>query len=496
MSTVIEHTANASTYHDVLAVLAEHSYGHPTVQYVLLKFEREPNLVIALGVMAAVVLFLLYLLQRKAYDPALQAKLTPQEEEALLAEWKQSVMPLTPVLEDRVAKRNVPLVESVSGAYVKVAGREYLNLASMNFLGMATQPTVKEESRKAIEKYGVGSCGPRGFYGSLDVHINLEQWLAKFLGTSQTILFSDSFSTCASVIPAFLKKGDLLVCDEGVNFSLQTGMSLSRATIKYFKHNDMKDLQKVLDEVEKQTKDPKYWLKHRRFIVVEGIYQNYGDLCPLSTVIQLKKQYKYRVVLDDSLGFGVLGESGRGSVEHWGVQMSDVEFYCAGLDNAVCSIGGFCAGSDEVVDHQRLSAAGYCFSAAAPPYTSSASIAALEVLKAKPEMCEILRSKASRLRRALSTIPGVELRGEEISPVLHLRLEKPLASVKEEFMLMDQIYNELWSQGVAVTVSEYTQNERRPPRPSLRVSVSVLHSDLDIDRAADLIKLQFRLRKL
>jgi len=496
MSSVMNQTTNASTYHDVLAVLADHSYGHPTVQYVLLKFEREPNLVIALGVMMAVVLFLLYLLQRKAYDPALKAKLSRQEEEALLAEWKSSVVPLTPALDERLVKRNVPLIESVSGAYVKVAGREYLNLASLNFLGMASESSVKEESRKAIEKYGVGSCGPRGFYGSIDVHLHLEQWLANFLGTSQTILFSDSFSTCASVIPAFLKKGDLLVCDEGVNFSLQAGMSLSRATIKTFKHNDMADLKKVLDQVEAQNKDPKYWLKHRRFIVVEGIYQNYGDLCPLPAVLELKKQYKYRLVLDDSLGFGVLGASGRGSVEHWEAKMSDVEIYCAGLDNAVCSIGGFCAGTDEVVDHQRLSAAGYCFSAAAPPYTSSASIAALELLKAKPEMCEILRARAGRLRRALANLPGVELRGDEVSPVLHLRLEKPLASLAAEVALMDQIYNELWAQGVAVAVSEYTQNERNPPRPSLRVTVSVQHSDLDIDRAADLIKLQFRLRNL
>lgn len=232
-------------------------------------------------------------------------------------------------------------------------------------------------------KYGCGSCGPRGFYGTIDVHLELEKKFSEFLNVDGAILYSDGSSTCASTVAAFAKRGDLIIADEAIHEPLVAGVMLSRATVKWFKHNDMDDLKKVLENV-RQT-DQKLRRKsnsQRRFIVAEGLYKNTGKVVPLDKLVQLKHEYCCRMILDESHSFGTLGQTGRGVMELYNLKpMYDVDIITIALENAMGSVGGITVGCEEVIEHQRLSGSGYCFSASSPPFTASAAMQSLMQLK-------------------------------------------------------------------------------------------------------------------
>ncbi len=187
---------------------------------------------------------------------------------------------------------------------------------------MLFKSEFKESAISAIEKYGVGSCGPRGFYGTIDVHLDLEQKLAKFFNVEEGIIYSYGFSTIASAIPAYSKRGDIIFADEGVHFAIQKGIVASRSDVRYFKHNDIDDLERLLKEQEEaDIKNPKKAKITRRFLVIEGLYLNHGDLCPLPRMVDLKYKYKYRIFLDETVSFATIGKTGRGVTEYYNIQV-------------------------------------------------------------------------------------------------------------------------------------------------------------------------------
>jgi len=323
--------------------------------------------------------------------------------------------------------------------------------------------------------------------------LDLEKEIASFYGTKDAILYSDGFQTIASAIPAFAKKGDILICDEAVNFSIQSGCSLSRAIIHNFKHNDMDDLERILREVKAQDDRKKVKeIKNRRFIVIEGLYQNYGDLAPLQKILELRHKYRYRLIVDDTLALGVLGKSGKGSWEHWGIPVEQIEILCAGLDATVGSVGGYCVGSTAVVDHQRLSGAGYCFSASAPPFTSTASIHGLRTITKRPDLISTLHRNSARFRTGLQNIAGIEVKGDSISPLVHIHLAREKSrGYERDLDLLENVAEELMGQGVVVQVSQYLATEKRPPNPSLKVFLSAAHAEKDLDSAVALLRASF-----
>ncbi|KHG11838.1 Serine palmitoyltransferase 1 [Gossypium arboreum] len=262
---------------------------------------------------------------------------------------------------------------------------------------MLSEPPVlerRESCTSALEKYGVGSCGPRGFYGTIDVHLDCEARIANFLGTHDSILYSYGLSTLFSAIPCFCKKGDIIVVDEGVHWGIQNGLYLSRSTIVYFKHNDMDSLEKTLEKITAQNKRAK---KLRRYIVVESVYQNSGQIAPLDKIIKLKEKYRFRVLLDETNSFGVLGRTGRGLTEYCGVPIEKIDIVTAAMGHALATGGGFCTGSARVIDHQRLSSSGYVFSASLPPYLASAAITAIDILEQNPDLTSKLKENIAIL---------------------------------------------------------------------------------------------------
>ncbi|VDM57948.1 unnamed protein product [Angiostrongylus costaricensis] len=196
--------------------------------------------------------------------------------------------------------------------YVYIEGKKFFNMATSNFLGLIGEKRIEETAKKTILKYGVGSCGPRGFYGTVDVHLELETDLAKYV-SHEAVLYSYGFATVASAIPAYAKKGDVIFVDKGVNFAIQKGLQASKSRIEWFNHNDMDDFERLLQEqalIDK--KNPSKAERIRRFVVVEGLYANSADLCPLPRIMDLKWKYKVRVFIDESWSFGVIGKTGRG----------------------------------------------------------------------------------------------------------------------------------------------------------------------------------------
>lgn len=425
---------------------------------------------------------ILFLLSQKSYKPP-KRPLTKKEIDELCDEWvPESLIP--PLTEEM--QYEPPVLESAAGPHTIINGKEVVNFASANYLGLIGHKRLLESCTSSLAKYGVGSCGPRGFYGTIDVHLDCEARIAKFLGTPDSILYSYGLSTMFSAIPAFCKKGDIIVVDEGVHWGIQNGLYLSRSTIVYFKHNDMESLQSTL---ERMTFENKRAEKLRRYIVVEAVYQNSGQIAPLDAIIRLKEKYRFRVLLDESNSFGVLGKSGRGLTELYGVPVEKIDIITAAMGHALASEGGFCTGSTRVIDHQRLSSSGYVFSASLPPYLASAAITAIDILEESPDLLSKLEENIALLWKGLSDVAGLSIASDPQSPIVYLRLKNSTGSVKNDLHVLEDIADRmLKEESVFVVVSKRSTLDKCHLPVGIRFFVSAAHSESDVVKAAKSLK--------
>ncbi|XP_053675155.1 serine palmitoyltransferase 1 [Anopheles nili] len=410
-------------------------------------------------------------------------KKLPIGEEDIIAQWTPEPL-VAEIPQDHPALKT-KVVYGPVGKTVNVDGYECINLATHNYLGLAEDENIKQAAIKSLRKYGVGSCGPRGFYGTVDVHLELEERLAKFMQVEEAVVYSYAFSTIASAIPAYAKRGDLIYVDECVNFAIQKGLDASRSKIFYFKHNNMDDLERLLQKQEIEDKRNLAKAKKiRRFLVAEAIYMNTGEVCPLPRLVELRARYKLRLFLDESLSFGVLGDCGRGLIEHFNVDKTEVDLVSAGLEWSAATIGGFCAGSSFIVEHQRLSGLGYCFSASLPPLLTQAAISALDCFESNPRIFSELRERCEMVSTKLPLLQHFQARGDPLSPVKHLYLKRGHDCWSQEKMILDEISAECIKNGLAIVAAEYLETmERQCPRPSIRLTVNRLLSENEIDDA-------------
>lgn len=297
----------------------------------------------------------------------------------------------------------------------------------------------------------------------------------------------------SSAIPAFAKKGDLLLVDEACNEPVLAGVNLSRATVQFFRHNDMGDLEEKLEKIARDDKRMKRdSTQQRRFIVVEGLYRNVGDVCPLTDILLLKEKYCYRCILDESSSFGVLGATGRGITEHFGVSISSVEIVLCSLDTSLASVGGLCVGQSSIVDHQRLSGAGYCFSASAAPFLSAAAITSLELLKTRPQLLNALHSNAEALFNGLSKIKQLKIKADSAYPMIHLMLSSPFASVEADALKLSELSNYCTNAGVGVITSKFaisrgSEYSNELMRPSLLVCASAAMNKTQLNKIVSVL---------
>ncbi len=414
--------------------------------------------------------------------------MTEEEVDEICAHWTPA-----PLIDDedraRIISRDDAIVTHYSGVHVTVNGVAAINFSTLDFLGLSDVASIHDDCEGAIQKYGVGSCGPRGFYGTMDVHLTLERELAEFMGTEAGIIYSYDLSTIASIVAVFLKQGDVVVHDEGLSYPARSGLTVSRATVHEFAHNNLDDLQDTLMAIDDAEQNKRPRELNRRFIVVEGLYLNTGTVCPLVEIMAIAEHYKYRVLVDESMAIGVLGKTGRGACEHHGIAPSDVTLICASMSTALASVGGFAAGGSAVTAHQRLSSTGYCFSASLPPFHAVAASSALRVMREEPERLERVRSNAVHMHALLVAMlddvenaegvatNGLWLLGEDISAIKHLHLLVGQGDRQSDTRLMQAICDVVLADGKsALVVADYSPLQTGAPRPSIRLAVSSEHT--------------------
>lgn len=252
----------------------------------------------------------------------------------------------------------------------------------------------------------------------------------------------------------------------------------------------MTHLEQILRDISK--KDNGKPVTNRRFIVFQGVYENQGDIAPLDKIVELKHKYCYRLIMDDSFGFGVLGKSGRGTLEHFGVSIDNVDIVSATLENSFGSVGGFCVGSPQVVEHQRLGGAAYVFSASLPPYISTASIEAFNHLEQNASsILPQLSNNVDKVIKGLTKIlpQPLTLDATKGLPIMHIRLKRFDPTQRKEIdNKFKQVLEKALEKGLAVARPQYSEREYQKPAPSIKIAVSVDHTTEDIEKCISVLK--------
>lgn len=201
----------------------------------------------------------------------------------MVDEWQPEPLISTPSEFESAELEKRPIIAGATGPKTRLTnGRTVTNLASLNFYNLAGNEVIKEKAIATLRKYGVGPCGPPGFYGTQDVHMRTEADVASHLGMPACIIYAQAFSTISSVLPSFSKRGDIIIADEAVSFAIRKGIQISRSTVRWYKHNDMEDLEKALQRVLREQRGRPLT---RRFIVSEGAFEHSGDLCDLPKLV-------------------------------------------------------------------------------------------------------------------------------------------------------------------------------------------------------------------
>merc|ERR1740117_2557836 len=361
-----------------------------------------------------------------------------------------------------------------------------LELRRTDFARMSVAAEPREAAAAALRKYGCGFCG------TLDVHLELEDALAGFLGTEQAIVYSFGIATISSVVPAFVRKGDLLYVDEGVHFCAAVGCTLARGATRAFPHQDYAALEEQLRQQAAADLVLPPHKRHRLFLLVEGVYACDGSLADLPTLLRLRDTYGCYLIVDETLSFGALGPTGRGLSEHFGLAPSCIDVLVGSLEHSLASVGGFCAGSRMVVSHQRLSGSGYCFSASLPAYATCAALGALKLLDEQPERLARLAAASAAMHAALTKhVAGcsalIEVHSHRASPVAHVQLaHTSLAPEAAKALLLRAAEAARKSTGAAALLQRHSAQAhvQSPRAASLRLTA---HCELDaaqLDAAA------------
>jgi 8-amino-7-oxononanoate synthase len=293
-------------------------------------------------------------------------------------------------------------------------GKELVMLGSNNYLGLTSHPEVKEAAAIALAMFGTGCAGSRLLNGTLDIHLQLEERLAKFLGREDVLTFSTGFQANLGVLSCLLQRSDVVLLDGLNHASLIDGCRLGFGKSYKYRHNDMADLEKKLANVSSEK---------GKIVAVDGVFSMEGDTAKLPEIVELKNRYGARLMVDDAHGLGVFGEKGRGTPEHFGLE-DEVDLVMGTFSKSLATVGGFIAGSADVIDFIRHEARTAIFSAAPPPGSMAAAIKALEIVEREPERRKNLWENARFMKRELEAL-GFDT-GESESPVIPLVIGEDL----------------------------------------------------------------------
>lgn len=285
-------------------------------------------------------------------------------------------------------------IEANEGPVVQIEGKKKIMAGSNNYLGLTGHPRVIEAAIKAIEKYGTGCSGSRYLTGTLDLHIELEERLAKFFGTESVLLFSTGYQSAQGVIPTLVGRNEYVISDKDNHACIVAGTLMAKGAmgnLARYKHNDMEDLQKVLSKIPKDT--PK-------LLVSDGVFSTGGEIVDLPTMVKIAKENNAKIMIDDAHSVGVIGKGGRGTASEFNLE-DLVDLTMGTFSKTFASLGGFVAGPERVINFIKHFSPALIFSASPTPASVAAALAALDILEEEPERVEKLISNANYMREGL-----------------------------------------------------------------------------------------------
>ena len=279
------------------------------------------------------------------------------------------------------------------GVTATFEGKDVVMLGSNNYLGLTTDSRVRAAAEDALHKYGTSVTGSRFLNGTLELHLELDRRLAKFVGKEAALVFSTGYQTNVGTISAIVGKGDYVILDKDDHASIVDGCFLSRGEMKRFKHNEPGDLERVLAKLPPEA---------GKLVIVDGVYSMGGDIAPLPEIVEICKKYNARIMVDDAHGVGVTG-NGRGTSAHFGLT-DEVDLIMGTFSKSFASIGGFIAGSENVIHYIQHHARSLIFSAALPAPCAAAVLAALDIIETEQQHVEQLWSNAEYMRQGLNKL--------------------------------------------------------------------------------------------
>ncbi|NMA08211.1 MAG: aminotransferase class I/II-fold pyridoxal phosphate-dependent enzyme [Clostridiales bacterium] len=361
------------------------------------------------------------------------------------------------------------LLESRQDTTVIMEGKRRIMLGSNNYLGLTVHPEVIAASVEATERYGTGCSGSRFLNGTLDLHIALEQELAKFMRAESAITFSTGFQSNLAIISALVDRHDTILCDRENHASIYDGCRLSFGKTLRYRHSDMADLERQLKELPYDA---------GKLIITDGVFSMSGEIAKLPDIVTLAKKYNAAVMVDDAHGFGVIGEGGRGTASFFRLE-NEVDITMSTFSKSLASLGGFMVAKEYIVDYVRHTSRPFIFSASIPPSAAASALAALKIIEREPERVARLKTLACYLRNGL-TERGIALKDNggadtPIVPFYTYEVEKTLVKAKE-----------LFEAGV------YVNPVLPPAAPAgeclLRSSLMATHTETLLDEAMDIIQ--------
>lgn len=355
------------------------------------------------------------------------------------------------------------VMDAQLGTSIQLDGRDMIMLSSNDYLGLSFHPKVIEAGQQALKKWGTSPTGARPSNGSRRYHIDLEEKLAAFLGREACHIHAAGYLSCLSSVAAFAQKGDFILADKNIHSCLWDGVRLSMATVERFSHNSPTDLRDVITTID---------ARRAKMLVIEGVYSMEGHVARMPELIGIAEEYGCFSVVDDAHGFGVLGDQGRGTVDHFGLN-DQVDIICGSMSKSLASTGGFIAASRDVIEYLRTNSKQTIFSAAVPPAQAAIAAAALEVMQTEPEHHERLWKNTKIYTDMLKSL-GLDLWGSETPAV-------PIVLGSRETVY--RFWQALLEKGVFTVMS--IAPAVPPGKDLIRTAISALHTEEQLERIAE-----------
>lgn len=362
------------------------------------------------------------------------------------------------------------IIESEQDTEVTINGEQVLMFGSNSYLGLTTHPALKEASKSAIDKYGSGCAGSRFLNGTLDLHIELEEKLAKFVGKESALVFSTGFQVNLGVISSIPGRHDYIIMDDLDHACIIDGARLSFAKTLKYRHNDMVSLEKVLQKCKEDS---------IKLIAVDGVFSMEGDLANLPEIVKLAKKYKANIFVDDAHGIGVMGKLGAGTADHFGLT-NDVDMIMGTFSKSLASIGGFVAADNDTINYLKHNARSLIFSASIAPANAASVIAAIDLIQQEPERIEKLWINTYYAMDRLNAA-GFDI-GHTVTPIIPIYIRDNAKTFMLTKMLLEQ--------GIFVNpiVTPAVSNESSLIRYSLMATHSIDQIDESIDKITAIAK--------